>query len=206
MDRNDVAADELIDRDACMGSGNCVFWAPAVFDLDEDGVAVVRGELERARRRSTDRCQKLPDLGDPDRPVLPDECGMTASYNHTGLVGHRPRALQALLSRGVRVRLLVRDQAPRRDDRQLGLARRRHCEDGVLSDPRRFVLELMHYAAPGATAPFRTRTMNEPGLTHLSLSVDDVQATAARVVEFGGQVIEESASVARCSFGTPTGS
>jgi catechol 2,3-dioxygenase-like lactoylglutathione lyase family enzyme len=55
-----------------------------------------------------------------------------------------------------------------------------------------FVLELMHYAAPGATAPNRARTMNEPGLTHLSLAVDDVAATAARAVEFGGQIIEES--------------
>ena len=24
-----------------MGSGNCSFWAPGVFDLDDDGVAVV---------------------------------------------------------------------------------------------------------------------------------------------------------------------
>ncbi len=55
-----------------------------------------------------------------------------------------------------------------------------------------FVLELMHYGAPGATAPFRPRTMNEPGLTHLSISVDDVRATAERVAEFGGQIIEES--------------
>jgi lactoylglutathione lyase len=54
------------------------------------------------------------------------------------------------------------------------------------------VLELMHYSAPGATAPFRARTMNEPGLTHLSLSVEDVRATADRVVKYGGQVIEES--------------
>lgn len=55
-----------------------------------------------------------------------------------------------------------------------------------------FVLELMHYAAPGAAAPYRPRTMNEPGLTHLSISVDDVRATAARAVEHGGQVVEES--------------
>ena len=55
-----------------------------------------------------------------------------------------------------------------------------------------FVLELMHYAAAGATAPFRARTMNEPGLTHLSLSVDDVHAAAAQAVEFGGTVIEDS--------------
>ena len=55
-----------------------------------------------------------------------------------------------------------------------------------------FVLELIHYAAPGATAAYQTRTMNEPGLTHLSISVDDVRATAAKAVEYGGEVIEES--------------
>jgi catechol 2,3-dioxygenase-like lactoylglutathione lyase family enzyme len=55
-----------------------------------------------------------------------------------------------------------------------------------------FVLELINYSAPGATAPFRSRTMNEPGLTHLSISVDDVRATAGKVAEYGGQVIEES--------------
>lgn len=36
-----MALDIRIDRDACMGSGNCQFWAPGVFDLDEDGIAVV---------------------------------------------------------------------------------------------------------------------------------------------------------------------
>jgi ferredoxin len=30
-----------IDRDRCMGSGNCVFWAPDSFDLSDDGHAVV---------------------------------------------------------------------------------------------------------------------------------------------------------------------
>ncbi len=30
-----------INREVCMGSGNCSFWAPAVFDLDDDGVAIV---------------------------------------------------------------------------------------------------------------------------------------------------------------------
>lgn len=55
-----------------------------------------------------------------------------------------------------------------------------------------FVLELMHYAAPGADAPYRPRTMNEPGLTHLSISVEDIGATAAKALEFGGQINEES--------------
>jgi len=30
-----------IDWDRCMGSGNCVFWAPDTFDLSDDGHAVV---------------------------------------------------------------------------------------------------------------------------------------------------------------------
>jgi ferredoxin len=33
--------DIRIDRERCMGSGNCVFWAPDSFDLDEDGYSVV---------------------------------------------------------------------------------------------------------------------------------------------------------------------
>ena len=36
-----VALEISIDRDVCMGSGNCSFWAPGVFDLDDDGIAIV---------------------------------------------------------------------------------------------------------------------------------------------------------------------
>jgi ferredoxin len=36
-----VALEIEIDRSACMGSGNCGFWAPGVFDLDDDGIAIV---------------------------------------------------------------------------------------------------------------------------------------------------------------------
>jgi ferredoxin len=36
-----VALEIEINREACMGSGNCSFWAPGVFDLDDDGVAIV---------------------------------------------------------------------------------------------------------------------------------------------------------------------
>lgn len=55
-----------------------------------------------------------------------------------------------------------------------------------------FVLELLHYAEPGVLQPFRSRTMNEPGLTHLSISVDDVRATAEKVAACGGTIIEET--------------
>jgi ferredoxin len=36
-----VALSIEINRDVCMGSGNCSFWAPGVFDLDDDGIAIV---------------------------------------------------------------------------------------------------------------------------------------------------------------------
>jgi ferredoxin len=42
---NGVSSMEIIDREACMGSGNCLHWAPSVFDLDDDGVAFVSGDL-----------------------------------------------------------------------------------------------------------------------------------------------------------------
>ena len=54
------------------------------------------------------------------------------------------------------------------------------------------VLELIHYSADGAANDYVPRTMADPGLTHLSISVDDVHATAARVVECGGEIIEAS--------------
>ena len=54
------------------------------------------------------------------------------------------------------------------------------------------VLELLHFAAAGQTQPFRQRTMNEPGLTHLSLSVDDIDDVCARVPQYGGEVIAAS--------------
>jgi len=55
-----------------------------------------------------------------------------------------------------------------------------------------FVLEFLHYSEPGATKPFRTRTMADPGLTHLSIGVDDIYATAKKAVEYGGEIIEDS--------------
>jgi ferredoxin len=37
----DAPVEVRIDWDTCMGSGNCVFLAPASFDLSDDGHAVV---------------------------------------------------------------------------------------------------------------------------------------------------------------------
>ena len=36
-----MALEIRIDREKCMGSGNCSFWAPNTFDLDDDGKSVV---------------------------------------------------------------------------------------------------------------------------------------------------------------------
>lgn len=53
-----------------------------------------------------------------------------------------------------------------------------------------FVLELLYYAEAGANPPPVPRVMNELGLTHLSVSVDDIDATAAKAVDYGGSVLE----------------
>lgn len=41
-----------VDRDRCMGSGQCTFYAPATFDLDDISVAIV-----------------IDDHGDPDNDI-----------------------------------------------------------------------------------------------------------------------------------------
>jgi catechol 2,3-dioxygenase-like lactoylglutathione lyase family enzyme len=54
-----------------------------------------------------------------------------------------------------------------------------------------FVLELLHFAGAGV-APGHERVVNELGLTHISVSVEDVPATCARVVELGGEVLSDT--------------
>jgi ferredoxin len=48
-----------VDRDRCIGSGNCSFYAPATFDLDDELKVVVRGvggDLESDVRAAADGC------------------------------------------------------------------------------------------------------------------------------------------------------
>ncbi len=54
------------------------------------------------------------------------------------------------------------------------------------------VLELLHFAAAGQTQAPKPRAMNEPGLTHISVSVDDIPATCAAVAEHGGEVLTDT--------------
>ena len=53
------------------------------------------------------------------------------------------------------------------------------------------VLELLHFDREG-NAPRRERAFTEPGLTHLSFSVDDIGATCGLVEEHGGEVLHDT--------------
>ncbi len=53
-----------------------------------------------------------------------------------------------------------------------------------------WVLELLAYDDAGLTPP-RERPMNEPGLTHLSISVDDVEAACLTAAALGGEVLSD---------------
>jgi catechol 2,3-dioxygenase-like lactoylglutathione lyase family enzyme len=54
-----------------------------------------------------------------------------------------------------------------------------------------FVLELLAFASPEPLPP-RERPITEPGLTHLSVGVDDLDAACEAVVAHGGTVLTES--------------
>lgn len=66
------------------------------------------------------------------------------------------------------------------------------------------VLELLAYEA-GDHPPGRTRPFDEPGLTHLSLSVPDLDAAVARVEAHGGQVVEAGRTAAVVMVRDPDG-
>ena len=51
-------------------------------------------------------------------------------------------------------------------------------------------IELLHYASPGHQGEGRPRPMNQLGLTHLSLRVDDLAATLLDLKRAGVQIIE----------------
>lgn len=51
-----------------------------------------------------------------------------------------------------------------------------------------FVLELLHFDRP-ADAPRRDRAVTEPGLTHLSITVDDLPAMVEHLAAHGGDVL-----------------
>jgi ferredoxin len=49
----------VIDPERCVGSGNCLYWAPRTFDLDDDGVSTVvdpTGDDEERIRVAAEGC------------------------------------------------------------------------------------------------------------------------------------------------------
>ena len=55
------------------------------------------------------------------------------------------------------------------------------------------VLELLAFAGDGArTGPAQARRTNDLGLTHLSVSVDDLDATCRAVAAHGGTVVDDT--------------
>ena len=59
------------------------------------------------------------------------------------------------------------------------------AKDGV-------TVELLGFDAPGVTGDGARRPMNQLGLTHLSLRVTDVEATAAAIEALGGTVVRST--------------
>ena len=53
-----------------------------------------------------------------------------------------------------------------------------------------FSIELLGYRSPKPKGDGKRRPMDQLGLTHLSLVVDDVDAIAQRVVAYGGSIVK----------------
>ncbi len=53
------------------------------------------------------------------------------------------------------------------------------------------VLELLHFAARDPQRPAAKRTMDEPGLTHISVSCD-IADVCSRIAEYGGEVLSDT--------------
>jgi glyoxylase I family protein len=53
-------------------------------------------------------------------------------------------------------------------------------------------IELLAFSEPSPFGERERRAVNQLGLTHLSFRVGDLEATAAKVVELGGAIVETS--------------
>jgi ferredoxin len=54
-----MAREITIDRDVCMGSGQCIMYAASTFDIDADGIAIVvnpEGDSELDVQRAVQGC------------------------------------------------------------------------------------------------------------------------------------------------------
>jgi len=53
-------------------------------------------------------------------------------------------------------------------------------------------IELLHYSSPGTVGNAERRPMNQPGLTHLALRVDDLDETIAKLTPLGATILEHT--------------
>ena len=127
----------------------------------------------------------------PDRPAAPTETGAQVAFNHVGLCVRDLATSRAFYEGALGFRFWWEFDASEEATRTLlglsgpaGLRATYLVRDGL-------VLELLHFSAGNHPAA-RTRTFDEPGLTHLSLAVEDRDGTLTRVRALGGEVVEGS--------------
>jgi predicted enzyme related to lactoylglutathione lyase len=53
-------------------------------------------------------------------------------------------------------------------------------------------IELLQYPSPGTVGNAERRPMNQPGLTHLALRVDDLDETITKLTPLGGTILEHT--------------
>jgi catechol 2,3-dioxygenase-like lactoylglutathione lyase family enzyme len=113
---------------------------------------------------------------------------MSTVVNHVGLAtGDLDRAIAfytAVLGFAEERRLVLPDDATAEF---LAIERPVNLEAVYLRRDE-FVLELLAFHRQGNPAP-RERVFNEPGLTHISFSVDDLDASVAAVEANGGEIV-----------------
>jgi catechol 2,3-dioxygenase-like lactoylglutathione lyase family enzyme len=56
-------------------------------------------------------------------------------------------------------------------------------------------LEILYFEKPGHIGTTARRPMNQLGFTHLAVWVEDIEAVARRVVEYGGSIIESTRTI-----------
>ena len=54
------------------------------------------------------------------------------------------------------------------------------------------MIELLSYSTPEAVGPAAPRAMNQLGLTHIAVVVEDLDATAVRIGTLGGRALDET--------------
>ena len=113
-------------------------------------------------------------------------------YNHIGLVVSDLERSRRFYEQVLGFRVWYEDAPPdAATAKLLGLAPPLGVQTCYLTLGECF-LELIYFSAPQAQVTRRGRSLDETGLSHLSISVDDIRATAARAVECGGEIVESS--------------